>query len=77
MRFESDESKIAEVSDAGAGWGATGRAWGGVSTCSGNDIEGKDDVTEGTSSHFCDSSRESVLSVTGPNCVDEAVGYGK
>ena len=48
------------------------------SPCSGNDIEGKDDVTEGTSSHFCDSSvvvscRESELSTTGPTCVDESV----
>jgi len=43
------------------------------SPCSGNDIEGKDDVTEGTSSHFsvAVSCRESGLSTTAPTCVDE------
>ena len=44
-----------------------------MSTCSGNDIEGKDDVR---SSHFSVtvSCRESELAATGPPCVDEVVG---
>lgn len=47
-----------------------------MSTCSGNDIEGKDDVIEGMSSHFADSSvtascRESGLAAAGVTSVDE------
>jgi len=82
VRLESDASKIAKVSDTGPGW--WWRSWGDLcSSWSGNDIEGKDDLTEGTSSHFCDSSvavlscRESGLSMTGPTCVDEEVIWGK
>jgi len=76
-RLESDESKIAEVSDTGAGSGATRHSWGGMSTCSGNDIEGKDDVCEGRSSHFsvAVSDRESGLAATGAPCVDKVVGW--
>ena len=76
VRLESDESKIAEVSDTEAGSGATQHSWGGMSTWSGNDIEGKDDVTEGRSSHFsvAVSGPESGLAATGAPCVDKVVG---
>lgn len=66
VRVDKEESKMASVTETG-GLGAGGSfAREGVSACSGNANEGKDEVMEGTSSHFCDSSvvvsgREGIL----------------
>ena len=57
VRVDKDASKIASVAVAGAGWCGEGRGCKGegVSVRSGKDTDGRDDTTEGMSSHFWDS----------------------
>jgi len=69
VRVDNDESKTDRVTDTG-GFDADGSAGGGG--VASNEREGKEEATEGTSSHFCSSS--TPASARECMCVEGSVG---